>query len=71
MNTNEIWYTKNIQEIEKIFCTSIKNGLDEKEVLKRREKYGQNVLKEQKKESILIKFCINSICGNIIYARRK
>ena len=56
MNTNERWYKKNIEEIEKIFCTSIKNGLNELEVLKRREEFGQNILKEQKKENVFIKF---------------
>ena len=56
MNTNERWYKKNIEEIEKIFCTSIKNGLNELEVLKRREEFGQNILKEQKRENVFIKF---------------
>ena len=56
MNTNEMWHTKNISEIEKVLRTSIKKGLAEEQAQKRRQEFGQNVLQEQKKESIVIRF---------------
>ena len=56
MNTNEMWHTKNISEREKVLRTSIKKGLAEEQAQKRRQEFGQNVLQEQKKESIVIRF---------------
>ena len=56
METKEMWHTESIEEIEKEFDTNIKSGLDNDEALKRIEKYGQNVLQEQKKENIFVKF---------------
>ena len=56
MNTNEMWHTKSVNEIEQVLHTSIKKGLAEEQVQKRREEFGQNVLQEQKKESIVIRF---------------
>ena len=56
MDTNERWYTKSIEEVEDKLGTNIKYGLTEEEVIKRRNEFGQNVLQEQKKDNIIIKF---------------
>ena len=51
----ENYYNLGIEEIEKKLNTN-KEGLSDKEVNDRIEKYGFNELKEKKKESILVKF---------------
>lgn len=51
-----MWHTKNAYEVEKELKTSIKNGLAEDEVRKRREQCGANKLEEKKKESLVIRF---------------
>ena len=51
-----MWHTLKTVEVEEGLCTDIVNGLAEDEVKKRQEKYGKNVLKEKKKESIIVKF---------------
>ena len=51
-----MWYTKKIEDVEETLKTSIKYGLGQKEVEKRRSKFGKNRLDEKKKESIIIKF---------------
>ena len=51
-----MWHTLKPVEVEEGLCTDIVNGLAEDEVKKRQEKYGKNVLKEKKKESIIVKF---------------
>ena len=51
----ENYYNLGIEETEKELNTN-KEGLNDKEVNDRIEKYGFNELKEKKKESILVKF---------------
>ena len=51
-----MWHTKNIFEIERKLNTNIKNGLTNKEVQARQERYGKNKLNEKKKESIIVRF---------------
>lgn len=51
-----MWHTLNIDEVEKKLRTNIKKGLTNEEVLRRKEKYGNNELVEKKKTSILVKF---------------
>ena len=51
-----MWYTKKIEDVEETLKTSIKYGLGQKEIEKRRSKFGKNRLDEKKKESIIIKF---------------
>ena len=51
-----MWHTLKTVEVEEGLCTDIVKGLAEDEVKKRQEKYGKNVLKEKKKESIIVKF---------------
>lgn len=51
-----MWQSFNIHEIERKFGTNIEVGLTKEEALKRKEKYGENKLQEQKKESLLIRF---------------
>ena len=50
------WFNKSIEEAEKILETNIQNGLTENDVKTKREKYGLNMLKAKKKESLLQRF---------------
>ena len=51
-----MWHTKSAKETEKDLKTSIKNGLTDKEIKERKEKYGVNKLNEKKKTNIFIRF---------------
>ena len=51
-----MWHMLSTKEVEKKLGTSIQLGLSQKQVEDRRKKYGLNQLKEQKKQSILIRF---------------
>ena len=51
-----MWQTKEINEIERELKTSISSGLDENQVEKRKNQFGENKLVEKKKENIIIKF---------------
>ena len=51
-----MWHMLSTKEVEKKLGTNMKLGLSEKQVEERRQKYGLNQLKEQKKQSILIRF---------------
>ncbi len=51
-----MWHTQTVDEVKKALNTNIYNGLSEKEILKRRKKYGENKLAEKKKESLITKF---------------
>ena len=51
-----MWQTLKKEEILKKLNTNEKTGLEESEVLKRREQKGKNKLEDKKKESILVKF---------------
>lgn len=51
-----MWHCFTIEETERKLRTNIHYGLDEEEAKKRREKYGENKLEEQKKESLLKRF---------------
>ena len=46
----------NFEQVEKIFQTSVPNGLTNKEVLRRREIYGENELEEEEDESLIMKY---------------
>ena len=50
-----MYYNKNIEDIEKELNTS-SEGLDEKELQKRIEQYGKNVLPKKEKDSA--KLCL-------------
>jgi Ca2+-transporting ATPase len=52
----KMWHMLSTKEVEKKLGTNIELGLSEKQVEERRQKYGVNQLKEQKKQSILIRF---------------
>lgn len=52
----EDWYNKTSEYITKKFETNIVLGLTEQDIQKRREKYGLNEIKEEKKTPLLIKF---------------
>ena len=52
----EKWYNMSVEDAEKKLETDSKNGLSEDEVVKRREKYGFNELKEKKPKTLLQKF---------------
>ena len=51
-----MWQTLKKEEILRKLNTNEKTGLEESEVLKRREQKGKNKLEDKKKESILVKF---------------
>ena len=51
-----MWHTQTVDEVKKALNTNIYTGLSEKEILKRRKKYGFNKLAEKKKESLITKF---------------
>lgn len=51
-----MWHMLSTKEVEKKLGTNIELGLSENQVEERRQKYGVNQLKEQKKQSILIRF---------------
>ena len=51
-----MWHTQTIDEVKRKLNTNIYNGLNTKEILKRRKIYGENKLAEKKKESIITKF---------------
>ena len=51
-----MWYTMDVQETIKKLKTNAITGLSEVEANERLEKYGENVLKEKKKENIFIRF---------------
>lgn len=51
-----MWHTIELGEIQRKLRTNILSGLSEEEAKKRREKYGENKLQEQKKESLLKRF---------------
>ncbi len=51
-----MWYTKTKEEVLKEFNVNPALGLSEDEVVRRREKYGLNVLQAKKKKSVLSMF---------------
>ena len=51
-----MWHCLSIEEIQRRLGVNIQNGLSQEEVKKRKEKYGENKLDEQKKEGLLKKF---------------
>ena len=51
-----MWQCFNIEEVQRKLRTNTYDGLSEEEVKKRREKYGENKLDEQKKDSLLKRF---------------
>ena len=51
-----MWYEKSIDDVKNYFNTNLKKGISEKEASKRKKIYGENKLKDKKKENIIIKF---------------
>ena len=51
-----MWETLKIEEVRKRLKTNLYSGLTDNQVEERIKKYGKNVLKDKKKESIFIKF---------------
>ena len=51
-----MWQTLRKEEVLRQLDTDEKQGLTEKEVKGRQEKYGKNKLEEKKKESFIVKF---------------
>ena len=51
-----MWYTQTVDEVIKKLKSNVNSGLADNEVIKRKEKYGENKLEEKKKENIIIKF---------------
>ena len=51
-----MWYTKNIKDVEKELKTNIKTGIKDIDVKVRQDEFGENIIEEGKKESIIIRF---------------
>ena len=51
-----MWHMLTTKEIETKLKSNISKGLSSKEALKRKKEYGDNILKEKKKESLLKRF---------------
>ena len=51
-----MWETLRKEEVVRELKTNMKNGLNEEEVVFRRNKYGKNKLDDKPKESLLVKF---------------
>ena len=51
-----MWETLRKEEVVRELKTNMKNGLNEEEVVFRRNKYGKNKLEDKPKESLLVKF---------------
>ena len=51
-----MWYTKNIKDVERELKTNIKTGLKDIDVKVRLDEFGENIIEEGKKESIIIRF---------------
>ena len=51
-----MWHTMSVGEVRRKLQTSLKAGLDEDVIRKRKEIYGKNKLEENKKEGLFIKF---------------
>ena len=51
-----MWHSIELKEIQRKLKTNIYEGLSEEEAKKRKEKYGENKLQEQKKDSLLKRF---------------
>lgn len=51
-----MWHSIELKEIQRKLKTNIYEGLSEEEAKKRKEKYGENKLQEQKKDSVLKRF---------------
>lgn len=57
---------KSMPEMEKLLATRESSGLSEEEAGRRREKYGENCLKNQKKKSVAALF-FEQLCDPLIY----
>ena len=51
----EKWFNKSVEETEKLLNTDLAKGLNDQEVLKRREKYGLNELEAGKTYSTTLR----------------
>lgn len=51
-----MWHAKDLKEIEVNFRTNSETGITNEEAKKRLEHFGENILKDKKKENIFIKF---------------
>ena len=50
------WYSNSVEDVENVLKTDIKNGLSNKELKSRYEKYGYNKLKDKKQKTLLEMF---------------
>ena len=55
----EKWFKKSKKELEDLLKVDVNKGLSEMDVVRKKSEYGENVLNEQKKTSILAMFSIN------------
>ena len=50
---DENWYNKIVSDIERDLETDSEKGLTDEQVISKREKYGENVLSEKSKKSLI------------------
>ncbi len=53
-----MWHTLTKEEVRRKLRTDLANGLTEEEAKKRQKEYGENKLKDKKKNNIMIKFLL-------------
>lgn len=51
-----MWYTKSVEEVARDLRTNLKVGLKEKDIAERKKQFGKNRIREDKKETLLVKF---------------
>ena len=51
-----MWHTIDTNEVQTKLGTNIQTGLTKEEIIKRTQKYGENKLEEQKKDSLVVRF---------------
>ena len=51
-----MWHTISVEETKRRAGANFETGLSEREVIRRRDKYGENKLAEGKREGLLAKF---------------
>ena len=51
-----VFHNQDISKVIEHLDTDTTNGLSDEQVAKRREKYGENKLKEKKKRTLLVRF---------------
>ena len=52
------WHNMSVSEVSNNLVCNLENGLNNREIERRKEKFGENVIKEKKSKNIIIKFLL-------------